>query len=67
MEDCKHDLKITDEYIFCKKCGKRWYEDRKQIEITPNWMWTPMTYPTYTPMTYPTYTEPITTTWPVTT
>jgi len=39
---CEHDLKVTEEYIFCKKCGKRWYEDCKQVEFVPDYPFIPV-------------------------
>jgi hypothetical protein len=34
MTECRHKLKITDKYIFCEICGKRWYENTS-VEFYP--------------------------------
>jgi hypothetical protein len=34
-EECKHELEICEDcgYVFCKKCGKRWYPENSGLQI----------------------------------
>ena len=36
MTECKHDLKIMEDYIFCKECGKRWFDETCEHDVTPD-------------------------------
>ena len=38
MTECKHDLKIMEDYIFCKECGKRWTDENNVVDCIPTFM-----------------------------